>query len=65
MKHTVIIEEKTQNLILGYSSETTWIPLSVGDFIEADSGILFVVLSKTFCVRDDTLTIYVGRKDEE
>ena len=52
MKHTVIIEKKTQNLILGYSSETTWIPLSVGDKVKAD-GKTSVVKSKCFDVNDE------------
>ena len=59
MKHTVIIEKKTQNLILGYSSETTWIPLSVGDKVKAD-GKTSVVKSKCFDVNDGTLNIYIG-----
>ena len=59
MKHTVIIEKKTQNIVLGYSSETTWIPLSVGDKVQAD-GKTSVVKSKCFDVENDTLNIYIG-----
>ena len=59
MKHTVIIEEKTQNLILGYSSETTWIPLSIGDWVKAD-GKISAVKSKCFDVENGTLNIYIG-----
>ena len=59
MKHTVIIEEKTQNIVLGYSSETTWIPLSIGDKVKAD-GKISVVESKGVDVEDETLVIYIG-----
>jgi len=58
MKNSVIINEDDNNLVYALSSETSWIPLSVGDYVKSD-GRRYQVIKKEFDVDSDTMEYFV------
>lgn len=58
MKNSVIINEDDRSLVYALSSETSWIPLSVGDYVKSDVR-RYQVTEKEFDVDSDTMKYFV------